>query len=163
MDRSLSDSDISPYVPNILTYTELEKVSSTWILSHLPLCILYLARENYGHWTLLHKTIDEKGEQIIEFFDPYGIIIDGQFKYLPEMPHYMARMLLDLSKIIDIHYNEYQFQDMKDGINTCGRWSLLRCLLNNLSLEQFRQSVVSTCERLNLTPDELVVKAIKNK
>src|SRR5271166_4383669 len=158
MERSLSDSDIHPYIPNILTYEELGKVNAEWIFSHLPVCILYLAKKNYGHWTLLHKTVDENGNEIIEFFDPYGIIIDGQFKYLPEMPHYMARMLLSLTKIVDIHYNEYQFQEMRSGINTCGRWCIMRRLLENMPLEQFRESVVEMCEKLDLTPDELVVK-----
>ncbi len=163
MDRSLSDSDISKYIPNILTYEELGKVEPEWLLSHLPICILYLAKKNYGHWTLLHKTIDEKGNEVIEFFDPYGIIIDGQFKYLPEMPHFMAQKLLKLSKLIDIHYNEYQFQDMKKGINTCGRWCVLRCLMENLTLEQFRKNIVLLCRRLKIKPDELVVKIIKDK
>jgi hypothetical protein len=153
MNKSLSDSDIKPYVKNIIVYSDLKHISARELLGMVPVAILYQITPNYGHWTLLLKSPEG-----IEFFDPYGYKPDKEFGFLDnQQPHYLAMRLLELSKIINIHYNQYKYQSKREGVNTCGRWVIVRAVLNNLTTEQFHDAILSGCKRNRLNPDPLVV------
>jgi hypothetical protein len=157
MEKALSDLEIQPFVSNILKYNELSGISPEVLMNMLPVAILYQAGESYGHWTLLLRTPEG-----IEFFDPYGIIIDKEFKYLEkQQPHYLAKLLYDLDKSgVVINYNPWKFQDMKYGINTCGRWVILRSLFKDWGIDKFANVVDRVSRQLNLTPDEFIVQTI---
>ena len=157
MDKALSDSDIKPFISNIVRYEELARLDPKQLLEMLPVAILYQVGENYGHWTVLMRTSEG-----IEHFDPYGIIVDKEFKYLGwQQPHYLAKLLYQLGEEgIVINYNPWRFQKMQKGINTCGRWIILRSLFSNWGIDKFADVVEEVSTRLNLTPDEFVVKTI---
>jgi hypothetical protein len=36
-------------------------------------------------------------------------------------------------------YNEFKFQKLGKKISSCGRWSVLRCLLKELPLNEFKE------------------------
>lgn len=157
MNKTFSDSDISRYIPNVVLYNELANVNAVELLKCLPLAILYQVEENYGHWVLLHAVPEG-----LEFFDPYGYMPDREFEVLEwKQPHYVARLLRELSAIVPIHYNQYDFQEKGMGVNTCGRWIVLRSLFDNMPLEIFARMIVKACNMLEVTPDELAVLAFK--
>ena len=75
MERAFSDSDLHNYGLNTIMYSQLKDFTPQQLLSAMPLAILYQVEENYGHWTLLHRTPEG-----IEFFDPYSYMPDEEFK-----------------------------------------------------------------------------------
>lgn len=155
MDKSLSDSDIAPYVRYIVVYSQLKNISARQLLRMIPVAILYQITPNYGHWTLLLKTPEG-----VTFFDSYGFQPDKEFKFVYQQPHYLALRLLELSKIVPIHYNQYQFQSKKQGISTCGRWICLRSLLDGLTTDQFHKVIVRAAKKYKVKLDQLVVDVI---
>lgn len=159
MNTALSDDSIKRYIPNVLKYDELRGVSPQKLLKNLPIVILYETQPNFGHWTLLHKL--DNGN--IEFFDSYGYKPDSEFKLIsPEYhyPHYLMELLKKLSKITQIHYNQYQFQSKEPSIATCGRWVILRKLYPDFDIDRFSDGVNSVAKGLGLSKDEYVTKAI---
>jgi hypothetical protein len=153
MEKTLSDTEISQYIPNIYLYDELKNLSPEDVVNHLPMAILYQEEPQYGHWTLLHQTPEG-----LEFFDPYGIISDGEFEHLDwQQPHYLSKLLYDLANEYQLNYNQYKFQKANDGINTCGRWIILRSLTSKWTLDEFADVICDLCYETGLTPDELVV------
>lgn len=137
MDKALSDSDLSKEGLNVILYENLKNFTAEDILRILPVAILYQVEPDVGHWTLLMEVPGG-----VEFFDPYGIVVDKQFDYLEmKQPHYLAKLLYDLSKKIEIHYNPYEFQSREPGINTCGRWVILRSKFPKWNIDKFKDVV----------------------
>ncbi len=137
MEKSLSDADLKRLNPslNVILYSELKNMTPLDVLSKLPLAILYQSTETTGHWTLLLQHYDG-----IEFFDPYGYKPDQEFSFLKyKQPHYIAKLLYILHlNNHKIHYNEYQFQKMMPGINTCGRHIINRMYYRNMNIDQYK-------------------------
>lgn len=159
MNVALSDDSIRRFIPSVVKYNELRDISANKLLSNLPVVILYETHPNYGHWTLLHKL--KNGN--IEFFDSYGFKPDSEFKLIDkefQYPHYLMELLKHLSKLTRIHYNQYQIQDKKPGVSTCGRWVILRNLYSDLDIDQFKEGVDRVSEGMGLSRDEYVTKAI---
>lgn len=155
MNKLLSNSDIEPYVKKVVVYSDLESLTPSQILKMLPMAILYQQKKNVGHWTLLTKTPEG-----IEFFDPYGYPVDTEFKMLEwKQPHYLANILSKLADKVQINYNQYDFQSKMDGVNTCGRWILLRQWLSDMTIDQFKNAINKAVKKLGITTDELVVEA----
>lgn len=153
MEKSFSDLEIKEYIPNVVKYNQLEDIDVNNL--KLPMIILYLTSENHGHWTLLHKV-----GNTIEFFDSYGIKPDLEFKYINEemqYPKYLARLLAKISQHQPIHYNQYQFQAKKTGVNTCGRWCIIRNMYSNIDINVFKRAIDMVCRSQKLTPDQLIV------
>jgi hypothetical protein len=154
MDVSLSDLDVRATIPNIVKYEELASLSPEKLMRMLPLAILYQTSQNVGHWTLLLRTPEG-----IEHFDPYGIIIDKEFQYINmQQPHYLASLLYDSGE--KINYSPWKFQRMAKGVNTCGRWIILRNSFSNWPIDKFANVVDKVSTQLNLTPDEFVVQTV---
>lgn len=130
------------YKCNIVKYSELKNYKNiNDILGEYKKCILlYETKLNYGHWTCLYKN---KKKNTIFFFDSYGFVIDDELNFIP---HYNKKILNSdyryLTKLLykskcNIEYNEYELQDFSPDVSTCGRWVIVRLLLNNLSVESF--------------------------
>ena len=101
--------------------------------------VLILYQDNHsnnmlsGHWCAL-KHIDNDN---VAFFDSYGKFPDDQLNHIPKkyrrLTNQMYKYLSDLlykSDYKNIHYNPYQLQESKKGINTCGRHVGLFILLD---------------------------------
>lgn len=158
MDKALSDSDIAPYVNHVVKYSDLQHISARQLLRMIPVAILYQEQPNRGHWTLLLQTPEG-----VEFFDSYGMQPDTEFKELSwQQPHYLAQRLLQISNLVPINYNQYQLQSRKEGINTCGRWVILRSLLDKFTTSQFQRAVTKLAKHYHITPDQLVTDVIKS-
>lgn len=143
MDKSLSDNDILNFLPNckIIKYNELSNYDNinNLLNSSKFIIILYETKMNYGHWCCIF--LNNKNN--IEFFDSYGCIPDLQLKYIPTVfrkqnnelfPH-LTWLLINCNNKIE--YNNYKFQKNKKGINTCGRWCVVRCILSDLNIDEF--------------------------
>jgi hypothetical protein len=118
----------------------------------IPVAILYQQTPYFGHWTLLLKTPEG-----VEFFDSYGIQPDNEFKELAwQQPHYLAKKLLEIQRLIPINYNQYKLQSRKEGVNTCGRWVILRSLLDYVGTDTFYKIIKKYSKLKGLTPDQFV-------
>jgi hypothetical protein len=93
--------------------------------------ILTENKTNQGHWCCLLKY-----NNILEWFDSYSGKPDSELKYIsPEMKaqlnektHYLTRLLKTKLPNQKIIYNKKKLQTLKDGINTCGRWTIARLI-----------------------------------
>jgi len=142
----------------IYNYTELYNFSNIDDLlgKFRKVVILYLNSMNYGHWTCLYEF-----NNTIYFFDSYGAIPDTQQKYIKkEINEYYKqdfKHLLDLlySSKKNIEYNQYKLQQFKKGINTCGRWCVVRLQYPEVSVDNFAEYFLN---QNVMNPDELIVK-----
>lgn len=132
--------------------------------------ILYETAPNFGHWVLLHTLRSpQSGKQTLEFFDSYGMKPDDELNHIPSQYRHdskqtkkeVVRLLLASPEDIPISYNEHTFQVPYPGINTCGRWVILRYLCGlspwGASLEGFKQFIDVVSKRNNVSPDVLAV------
>lgn len=126
--------------------------------------ILYLQTESFGHWTCLIKLKNN----LIEFFDPYGYVIDKGLKFnnknlndhLGQRYPYLSELLVK-SKY-NLSYNNFSFQRKGSNINTCGRHCIVRMNNNNLSLKRYKQIFDSLEKKHNLNPDDVVTILTQN-
>ncbi len=143
--QPLSDADLLSKMQdkaNLVTYPEIAdyKTLDELLGPHGVCFILYMWKPNFGHWCCIIK----RGNNV-EFFDPYGYFVDFWLEKVPEPYRTESGQLKpELSYLMKespykLSYNEYDFQDETDeGAASCGRWTILRGLLKDLTLEQFR-------------------------
>lgn len=143
---------------NIYSYKELSNYNDLEDLfnNYNKVFILYEFYENYGHWCVLCKNINN-----IYFFDPYGIFPDKELKFSDYgfrkdnnmlVPH-LTYLLLKSNK--NIHFNNHKFQSFSTGISTCGRWCIIFCILfNNFSIDE----IYSYFKNKKINMDEYVTK-----
>lgn len=143
-DVALSDSDIRNLLhdqTNIQVYGDLRKFSSIdELLKPYNCCIiLYEWKKNFGHWVLLSRT-----DNLLEYFDPYGKFPDYYIDQLTEPwkseshqnQKWLSRLMLNSN--YELSFNEFPFQKLGKDVRTCGRWSVIRCMLKDLPLNDFR-------------------------
>ena len=148
LNYPLSDEDIQtilkPYKTNIIQYPQLANVDDiNTLFDKLGRCIVFIPLSpTFGHWCCLLK----KPNNIIEWFDPYGIAPDEEKKWinedvlrqLHEDKPYLTQLLQKANKEYGtrIMYNRHKWESEKNGISTCGRWVALVCLLCNKSFDK---------------------------
>lgn len=165
MDKAFSSKDIIDFVPNtkIVMYCDIHKYKSLdQLLSpYGSVVILYMTKQNYGHWVCLFMRRDG----VIEFFDSYGncdgrrMVPDSEFHYISKSFRqqsyqnypYLTKLLYDSN--YPVEYNHYNFQDEKKGVNTCGRHCVVRLLNKNLTLNQY----INEFQKSGISPDQLVL------
>lgn len=152
MDNPISDIEMRKYIPNVVTYDQLEHLTQL----PLPLVILYITAfsppNKKGHWVLLHRTPEG-----IEFFDSYGYKPDREFNDIsPKLhyPHYLDHLLHRIKS--PVHYNDYSFQSPIS--NTCGRWVILRNYFSRYKIDNFISAILEVSAAHSLTPDQLILK-----
>jgi hypothetical protein len=145
--RALSDKDIRDILGDkckIIKYSELSQYSSlSELLPELLdyVVILYEESLNSGHWVGLLKY-----NNIYEFFDSYGLMIDKQLIWtdlktrqrLNERIPYLTNLLKHENYI----YNKTHFQDQDNFVNTCGSHvvhRIYRLINNNMTLEDYHK------------------------
>lgn len=155
MDYSISDDDITQVFKGtnkstckIMLYKNLVRVHDldNYLRKHKAIFVLYEYEKNYGHWTLLLLTKGTKqnsNREVIEFFDSYGMLPDSMLHNLPleirdnyglDFPYVLN--LLYHSKL-PVEFNNHKLQRMRKGINTCGRWCIMRYFYSDLNIDQF--------------------------
>lgn len=146
MNIKISSNDIFKVLDgkcNIVLYKQLADVDNINKLFHplnedpikskniVPCIILYETKDRSGHWCMIIKI----NKNTMEFFDPYGIDMDTQLRFIPENFRYFdtyyphLSWLVANSKFNNIISNNYGLQEIRPGVNTCGRWVLLRALM----------------------------------
>jgi hypothetical protein len=119
---------------NIVCYSDMHKYHSIdELLNPYDCCIiLYNKTSNCGHWCALIKR-----NNLLEFFDPYGLYPDEELKYIKKYEPYLSYLMIDSP--YKLSYNQYKFQKFKKDINTCGRWCYLRIQFKDWSLDKFNK------------------------
>ena len=151
--------------PNIKLYKELKNYNDIdKVLGKDGYVILnYETRTHYGHWVLVFKLDDDT----IEHFDSYGLKPDDELNFIPPLfkivngtvEPYLSYLIYH-SKY-NVEYNQYKFQQMKKGINTCGRHVLFRLLNRDKNIEEYKKYLDKLLKKYNMKNyDELMVKLI---
>ncbi|MBS1735809.1 MAG: hypothetical protein JSS98_04300, partial [Bacteroidetes bacterium] len=92
-----------------------------------------------GHWCALiyHEDINT-----LEWFDPYGFSWNQELKYSEDTKwtkYNIIGQLMDKAKEqgFQTMFNPYRFQQLKDGISTCGKHSSLRARFSYLKIDDY--------------------------
>ena len=153
----------------ILKYSELNQYKSFQEL--LPntdfdyKIILLESAKNSGHWVSILRFGDT-----IELFNSYGVPIDNEFKYIPqvieEMLHETRRYLTELIKSdtnnFNVISNKIKFQSKSEKVATCSRWNCLRieCGKMGYNLAEFQRIMQSVQSKTHVPYDILVIQYI---
>ena len=142
---SLSNDEVMELIngkANLIQYPQLYGINSLdEILEPYGACvILYLTRQNYGHWCCVFK-LDNNS---VEFFDPYGLFPDEELKFRMD-PNFRKRSHEDipmLSYLLDsspynLSFNHHKFQKRISDVKTCGRHTAMRLICRNISLDDY--------------------------
>jgi len=159
---SLSNYDVMNLIngrANLVLYPEISKYNNIDQLlgEHAACIILYLTKENYGHWCCIFK----QNPKVIQFFDSYGEMVDSALDYKMN-PYFKKTSGMDLPLLTgllykafdkyEIRFNNFKFQQDKKDVNTCGRFCVVRIWLRELNEYEFKDFMYST----PYSPDELV-------
>ena len=164
----ITNFDLESKFPHckIVKYADLDQYESIYDL--LPnqmdfYFILTEAKHNEGHWTVLIRN-----GSYFEYLDSYG---DSPKSILDFIPKYMNSRLgnswsQDLGKIIKsikktdkFLYNKFPLQQEMEGINTCGRWVILRVatfLKESLDNKAFVSYIKAQQRKVNKPFDEVI-------
>ena len=175
MAKMITSDDINRYLhkggDEILKYSELSRYEN--INELLPSngtykIILIETNYNVGHWCCILRY-----GKTIEWFDSYGIVPDGELKFvsaikkklLGEDHKYLTNLLASATKQgFHVIYNKKKLQKVKNGVNTCGRWVLLRITMMKdmlYDLPEFLAFVKKSLEGGELSRDELITQWVK--
>ena len=178
---NISDADIRRYFPdanqNIITYKDIGKYKDiNQLLPHHKSYKIILIEDdhNHGHWVCIMRYLHPTNGDTIEEFDSYGSgALENEFKFIPyqiramlgETKPYLKELLRKAKKGGSrVVYNRDRLQADHDGINTCGRWTILRILMMkemNYDLDEFCRFMDEASEDLQKPPDILVADFIR--
>jgi len=107
-----------------------------------------------GHFVslLYHEDINT-----LEYFDPYGFSWDQELKYSEDTKwtqYNIIGMLMDKAKEqgFKVMWNKYRFQELKDGISTCGKHASIRARFSYLKIDEYAKLML----RQKQSPDYIV-------
>lgn len=164
----LTDGDLERYFGSgknseVMKYSDLANYRTIDELLPLPIdfrIVLVEQEKNIGHWVCILKY-----KNVIESFNSYGKDIDRQKDTFGAIKNRLLGQQTDyLTKLVkkskyNYVINKTPFQSKEEGINTCGRWCILRIIAMKdlfMDLEQFKEMVIKGCKDLNVEPDALV-------
>jgi hypothetical protein len=150
----------------IITYKELAPIMDITELlpnSNSEVVLLYEQEKNTGHWACL-KRINNN----IYYFQSYGGDIDEPLKWSKDNNEMLGQtqpflLNLLLKSPLNVYYNDYSFQNIKNpNITTCGLWCAV-FLKSNLSLQEFLKRFLKLKKKSKLSNDELITKIMIDK
>jgi hypothetical protein len=173
--KMISDEDFNRYFSDapqkLLKYSELANINT--IDELLPeeqdyRIILTESQRNSGHWCCIMKYTDPlTGKKYIEWFDSYSGKPDSELSFIPSSinkmlgqdKHYLSKILKTVKEPYNILYNATRYQKLKDGINTCGRWCILRLMLHHIgySLADFKKFIKESSKMQGNKPYDILV------
>lgn len=175
ISTNISDGDLRRYFgdnveQNIIKYNELQQYND--IQDLLPndkayKIILFENDFNTGHWILLMRY-----GKTVEFFNSYGLRPNADFKFVSRIKNFfLGQDPDDLKRLLDgaeksgydVIYNKTRFQKMASGVNTCGRWIILRIVMLDffcLSLPEFITFIKNLEKKYDYPPDVIVAHLI---
>lgn len=175
----VSNDDFNKYFTDahqkVLKYSDLSDVNN--INELLPTCpdyriILTETKKNEGHWCCIMRYINKKNNnrETVEWFDSYSGKPDSELKFIPKFiriqlgqnENHLSRILKTVTNPLEILYNSTKYQTLKNGVNTCGRWCILRLIMYHIgySLDEFKDLLVETSTKQNKPFDIIVVEWI---
>jgi len=106
-----------------------------------------------GHWIAILYFEDTN---TVHHFDPYGFSWNQELKYSHD-PITRQNLLGQLYEKAQqegytVTYNPYRYQQLKDGVNTCGKHSSIRCRFRYLDEKQYKKLMLGQSQ----DPDYLV-------
>jgi hypothetical protein len=173
--EEITDSDLTRYFgkrdfKNILKYSDLKNYKTLQQL--LPRnkswkVILIESTYNQGHWTLLMRYNDT-----LEWFNSYGTFPSLELDYISDIQNdrlnqdikYLNILLTKGLKMFKIIYNKKKLQKLEEGVNTCGKWVILRLMMletYNMDLSKFLKFIEDLSKEYKLSSDELVTLLIQ--
>lgn len=148
--KTLSGADLKKFFDGkvkVVLYSDLRHYKNIdELLNPYGRVVMLYYREKepsyYGHWVSIFRN----GKGNVEVFDPYGTFIDRTLKNINtdfrkqnyEYTPYLSKLLLNQKKY-KVEYNDVPLQKMKIGVNTCGRWALVRLALSDIPIEMFQK------------------------
>jgi hypothetical protein len=146
INTPMSDNDIKKYMP-VMRYNDFD--------GRLPAIILYEEIPGYGHWAMIHESIDTDGNKCYEFFDSYGMWPDKALKIIGSgnSPK-IVKWLMDSNK--RVAYSNDKLQGSGPNIMTCGRHCIVRHMFSNYSAETYSNALKKIAKDLSTTPDHIV-------
>lgn len=176
LKRMMSDADMNRYFGEgkVIKYSDLVNYDSIndLLQTNKDFRIILTEQEkNSGHWCAVMKYGKGDGN-VIEWFDPYGVKPDGQFRYIDTIKkHMLGQAGNPLTKLLTntkdsnqaVFYNKRRFQVIDDNINTCGRWCIARVLAMQVGyeLDDFINKVDEKIEETGKPADILAVDWIR--
>jgi hypothetical protein len=166
----MSDADLvhylgKKYMNNIIKYSDIEDYDS--IDKLLPgknsfRIVLIEDKLNSGHWLCILKY-----GKTIEYFNSYGLRpsaeLDGLSKLVNrQLDQDVKHLNILLNKSLDKYdmiYNKIKFQKFGDGVATCGRHTILRCVMfkkMHMDLYQYIAFMEELKKKFKLSYDQLV-------
>jgi hypothetical protein len=172
LSYSLSDVDIKKFFQdkvNVIRFKDLKGKMLSTILGKYGRCIILIQQSNKNaHWVLLHIVEEKNKKPFIEWFDSYGLYPENKFNYIPKSFQKLSDqergtiVKLLLNQPMKIHYSQYRLQELKNGMNTCGKHCCLRGYYNNISEDDYAKLIksglkhgISTDEMVNILYTEL--------
>jgi hypothetical protein len=173
--QMITDADFTKYFTDApektLKYSQLSDIKD--INELLPderdyRIILTESKRNEGHWCCIMKYTDIKtGKKYIEWFDSYSGKPDSELAFIPDAikkmlgqdKNYLSRILKTVKEPYTILYNSKRYQTLKDGINTCGRWCILRLILfhTGYTLADFKAFIKESSKLQGGKPFDILV------
>lgn len=154
------DSKIILY-PNLKRYKTIEQVFG----NKKNVIILYIHDETpssiTGHWCSVTKY-----NNLYSFYDSFGMMPDDIIMMKTEQDrdktnqehNYLSALLFNSKQPVE--YNEFQFQDNDQDVNTCGAHTGVRCRFSDIPLKEY-QKVFNVLKKHFLNTDKLVVELAK--
>ena len=95
----------------------------------------------------------------MNFFNSYGGLPDGSLdnidKYFRKQTDqdypYLSRLLYNSE--YELNYNEFQFQKKGKNIKTCGRHCVVRALLKQLNIYEYKEFLDKLCDTFGIERD----------
>ena len=171
----IDSTDIDRYLDagssKILKYSELDQFRT--IEELLPndvdyRIILIEQNPNSGHWTCILRY-----GKTYEFFDPYGLRFDEELNFISKVKNKLLgqdvkhlTILLNDAKARgwNVIWNKKKLQQLKEGVNTCGRWCLLRITMLTqffFDLKEFQDFIENNFKGGSVSRDKMICNWIK--
>jgi hypothetical protein len=157
VEKALSDVDIKNILGDqakVLIYKDLYNYNTIEELLQPEGAAVILYETNktsggssFGHWTCVFNgkpvLIEGVITPCIYYFDSYGNPIDDPLHSIdPKFRIKNKEDFMYLSTLLglcpyEVDYNDYQFQNESEGVNTCGRHCITRILHDDLDAEEY--------------------------
>jgi hypothetical protein len=161
---SLGDNDVQEILPTmtrIVVYNDLYDVDDIHdLMDDRGRFILLYPREakNIGHWVCVFINRDND----IEYFDSYGEPPEHTKKDLPKEKQEELDIVEDI--LIEklkksgrgVVYNKTPYQELKYGINTCGRHCVSRLAFHQATAEEYKKILDDMKKGTKKTYDDIV-------
>jgi hypothetical protein len=154
MNKMLTPTDIRSIVGNVKLVKFDTLIGYKTIEELLPKekdCVVIfweIESANVGHYTALCRL-----NQTYVFFDAYGNSVEEDFSYIPKSLRRLLDIKYDYLKELlkgkHVITNQVDFQQMRDGVNTCGRFvsMFLYIFKKGYSLADFQKIMKSNLKK----------------